>query len=109
MCARRGGGDFPLRRTRRDAWVPWNWERCYCRRVPAKIRILGRWTAQVRGGVWSIIDGPDDLLSALNATVPELSGADPNPDLTVARAARQLFPDSEIYDFSSPGDPRRVY
>ena len=77
--------------------------------MPAKIRILDRWTAEVRGGVWAMIDGPADLLTALNATVPPLSGADPNPDLTVARAARMLFPDSEIHDFASPSDPRRVY
>ena len=76
--------------------------------MPAKMRILDRWTAEVRGGAWSMIDGPADVLTALNATVPALSGADPNPDLIVARAARALFPNSEIYDFSSPAEPRRV-
>jgi hypothetical protein len=52
--------------------------------VPAKIHILDRWTAEVRDGVWSIMDGPEDLLTALNATMANVSGADPNADLTIA-------------------------
>ena len=67
--------------------------------LPATVRIYGIWIATVDGGHWRVVQGPAEMLAALDATRPDIGPEDPNPDLTMARAAQRiLYPGCEIWD-----------
>lgn len=70
------------------------------------IRISNRWTARVGEGKWTVIDGPADLLVGLNATLPNGGLPTADTDLTCARAALRLYPDSEVCHLPPRGGPR---
>ena len=64
------------------------------------IRIFGRWTAHVDGGIWCVIEGPPEVAEVLNALADEpLAGV--HVDEQRLREARILYPDLVVL----PGTP----
>ncbi|HXG72468.1 MAG TPA: hypothetical protein VNJ04_17835 [Gemmatimonadaceae bacterium] len=57
-------------------------------------------------GVWRVVQGPDEIAVALNATRPEVPDDAENADLILALAARTLYPDAELYAPATPNPLR---
>jgi hypothetical protein len=75
--------------------------------VAVTIRIFGLWTARLDEGIWSVLVGPPEVATVLNAI------ADPPPDdISIdehrLQEARALYPDLTVVVDSRSSD-RRVH
>ena len=68
------------------------------------IRVFGRWTARADDGVWSVLEGPPEIATVLNA-VADSPPAVVHVDEQRLREARVLHPDLRVIHLRKAHEP----